>query len=87
VFRHAEVIGALGIVASAPLLSDQRRVGDIGLVAYELEEPALSSATIMHFYMHTLPAIVGRLPAPNSIIVLDNMSRHRGSEAALRAAL
>jgi len=62
-------------------------MGDVGLVAYELEEPALSPATILHFYTQTLPIVVGRLPAPNSIIVLDNMTCHRSSEAALRAAL
>jgi len=86
-FRRAEVIGALGVVNPAPLLGDPQTIGDIGLVAYILEEPSLSAASITAFYTHTLPAITGRLPAPYSIVVLDNMGRHRGNEVAFRAAL
>lgn len=86
-FRRAEVIGALGVVQPGPLLGDPSRTGDIGLVAFFVEEPTLAAASIINFYTQTLVGMVGRWPTPNCIVVLDNMSRHRGSEAVLRAAL
>ena len=81
------MIGALGVVTPSPLLGKPDQTGDIGLLAYELGEPRLTTDQILHFLTVDLPNITSPFPTARSIIIMDNMPTHRANERAIRSAL
>lgn len=76
---YTGVVGALGVVAPAPMLDG--RVGDLGLICYAAKPgDGASTQDIIHFFEHVLSPNLNAYPAPNSIVILDNAPGHRALE-------
>jgi len=73
---YTGVIGALGVVAPAPLLDG--RQGDLGLISfmYKLAD-GLTTADIIHYFEHVLSPQLNAYPGPRSVVILDNAPGHR----------
>lgn len=77
--NYTGVIGALGVVAPAPMLDGD--IGDLGLFTFSVKDAeCLTTADIVEFFEHTLSPLLGPFPGPRSIVVLDNAPGHRALE-------
>ena len=76
---HTGVIGALGVVAAAPMLDGGQ--GDLGLFSFAIKNgECLTTMDIVNYFEQTLSPLLNPFPGPRSIVVLDNAPGHRAIE-------
>jgi hypothetical protein len=74
--QYSGVVGALGVVAPAPMLDGG--VGDLGLICYTAKwGEALTTDDIVYFFERVLAPLLTPYPGPRSVVVLDNAPGHR----------
>lgn len=72
------VIGALGVVAPAPLRGSPAQAGDVGLICYMLNpDGGLTTPDIVTFFEQHLAPHLNAFPGQRSVVILDNAPGHR----------
>lgn len=79
-----EIVGVYGVVPPGPLFGDATRIGDLGLVAFNLVEGNLTFQDVLDFIEFTVCPLLTPWPGPNSILQLDNMPQHTASMTRIR---